>query len=421
MKIRLSLRLYFTLAMLIMGVSLVSAFSVLTYQYYIEGLENSMSGAMFHAANRTELDANGYAKVLNIVITDTWEHQPEIVKQHMPTPPQEYEKLYKYLEQDNFLTTPEFALLALRVKTQQGEERYVSRGFKRRPNSHREQQVKMRMLLIGAFALIGLLVFLGLLFAVLKTIATPVESLGLWARQLTPARLRQPPPDFRYPELNNLASVVHQSLNSVQATLEREHQFLRHASHELRTPIAVIRNNSELLAKLASPENDKQARVLERIERAGMTMTHLTETLLWLSRDENDILPSSVFQLDESLSAYTEEQRYLLEQKSVEVSLSCSAHRVELPETACRIVLSNLLRNAFQHTQTGTVHIHQEGNQVSILNRDFNQQQSEELGFGLGLALTQRLCKRLGWHYEYGMTDDGYLAKVQFGSNNNIP
>ncbi|WP_244225164.1 histidine kinase dimerization/phospho-acceptor domain-containing protein [Vibrio aquaticus] len=62
--------------------------------------------------------------------------------------------------------------------------------------------------------------------------------------------------------------------------------FLGYASHELRTPIAVTRNNSELLCKMISKgiPSEKQLVVLDRIERAGFTMTDLTETLLWLNQ-----------------------------------------------------------------------------------------------------------------------------------------
>ncbi|MEB3733551.1 histidine kinase dimerization/phospho-acceptor domain-containing protein [Halopseudomonas pachastrellae] len=60
----------------------------------------------------------------------------------------------------------------------------------------------------------------------------------------------------------------------------------RFTSHELRTPISVIRANVELLERLRAqsridPAMEQQA--LDRIDRASLTMQHLTETLLWLA------------------------------------------------------------------------------------------------------------------------------------------
>ncbi|MDO6749732.1 histidine kinase dimerization/phospho-acceptor domain-containing protein, partial [Gilvimarinus sp. 1_MG-2023] len=67
------------------------------------------------------------------------------------------------------------------------------------------------------------------------------------------------------------------------------------ASHELRTPIAVVRNNTELLRRLTerhTPLDDTRVlATVARLERAGITMAQLTETLLWLSRDDIASLP----------------------------------------------------------------------------------------------------------------------------------
>jgi signal transduction histidine kinase len=411
------------LAMVLMAASLVSAFSVLTYNYYFDGMETSIRGLMTQAAARTELSPDGRGEVLEFEITDSWEKQSDEIRAYIEQAPEQPFQLYKYFKQSNILTRPQFGVVAMRVMTQDGSPRFIARVFHRPPEHHRKEDIRYRMLLILAFALTGLLIFLGLLVIILRTIAAPVEALGRWAQSLTPDRLRQTPPDFRYPELNNLAGVVHTSLNSVQESLDREHLFLRHASHELRTPIAVIRNNAELLNKLVADDNDKQMRVIDRIERASLTMTHLTDTLLWLGRDDHDSLPRTEMQLDQILSAYTDEQRYLLTHKSVTVTIDTHPHTVSLPETACRIVLTNLIRNAFQHTQSGTVHIEQKGTQISIINREADHDINPigELGFGLGLALTDRLCQRLGWHYEHALTDAGYLAQVDVGNRANPP
>jgi signal transduction histidine kinase len=145
--------------------------------------------------------------------------------------------------------------------------------------------------------------------------------------------------------------LIQTSLCSVQQSFEREHRFLRHTSHELRTPISIIRNNIELAHKIKnSSDHDwstKLVQIIDRIDRASLNMQHLTETLLWLSRDALEPLPEQKIDLDPLIRQLADEMRYLLSSKAVELELSTEHCKVTLPEIAARIVLGNLIRNAF--------------------------------------------------------------------------
>jgi signal transduction histidine kinase len=260
----------------------------------------------------------------------------------------------------------------------------------------------------------------GVIMLLLRRVSRPVAALGQWARSLSSENLSEPPPDFSYPELNELAELMKNSLSSVQESLDREHNFLRYASHELRTPIAVIRNNIELLHKIKEnlnvEKNNRLEKVVDRIDRAGMNMQYLTETLLWLSRTEMEALPGTEFELDRVLAELVEEMQYLLDRKAVDLDIETSTCSVCLPEFPVRIVLGNLIRNAFQHTWEGTITIRQQGNSVVIRNpqtsADTDQQ---DLGFGLGLQLTDQLTRKLGWHYEDTSTPNFHQVSIVFG------
>jgi signal transduction histidine kinase len=293
---------------------------------------------------------------------------------------------------------------------------YISRTLSRENVSSlvgRNMADSMRLLL-GVSALIALTLML-ITWLLMRSISTPVARLNNWTQSLTPENLSQPPPDFLYPELNQMARLIQNSLSSVQRSLDREHRFLRYTSHELRTPISVIRNNIELqykvLQQTASSLNPMQRDIADRIDRASITMQHLTETLLWLSREDHEKLPESVVEIDKLLLEITAEMRYLLRDKTVELIVETHPYQCSISAVAARIVLGNLIRNAFQHTWEGEVIISQQGSQISIVNRQFNADidvAPTELGFGLGLQLTAQLTEKLGWSYQNIANENGH-------------
>jgi signal transduction histidine kinase len=265
-------------------------------------------------------------------------------------------------------------------------------------------------------ALTVITTFIILLLLIMRSVTNPVESLQNWARSLTPDRLNKPVPKFRYSELNSLAEIVRDNLLSVHQAMAREQDFLRHASHELRTPISTVRSNVELLKKLKPERDEKETNIIDRLERASATMNNLTETLLWLSRDDSSSLPEQTLSLDQLISHLVQELHYLLQAKPVKVHVQTQPSSLKLPTDAVQIVLVNLLRNAFQHTQAGEVWIKQQDNRVSIINRNDTEisSESDELGFGLGLDLTRKLTERFGWSYQNSATPYGHDVEVVF-------
>jgi len=179
----------------------------------------------------------------------------------------------------------------------------------------------------------------------------------------------------------------------------------------------VARTNTELLRKLIQKDTDreKQLIVLDRIERAGLTMSGLTEALLWLNRQENKVLPEQSVSLGELVKQTVDEQEYLLRGKAVNIHLTTDDAEHQLPEILCRIIIANLVRNALQHTNEGHVDIHQSGVQLEVTNRDSSMTSgTDELGFGLGLDLTRRLVEKYKWQISSEEFENGRRVCVSF-------
>jgi signal transduction histidine kinase len=251
--------------------------------------------------------------------------------------------------------------------------------------------------------------------------------------------LDKPIPEFRYKELNALAGMIHGSLQNVRNTLNREREFVNHASHELRTPIAVIRSSAALLHRVIDSENTKGNNALARVDHASKTMADLTETLLWLGRNEEAALPKEKVNLKAMVEALSQDLMYLLSGKDVSVQLQLSDCELTLAKTASEIVIGNVIRNAYQHTQQGRVTISLSDATLTVLNEEdgleeeaLNEKGQATLsaptiseldgGFGIGLKLIDKLCAKLKWGYAHeritarGSHDDqGDVSRMTIG------
>ncbi|SON48939.1 Sensor histidine kinase (fragment) [Vibrio tapetis subsp. tapetis] len=199
--------------------------------------------------------------------------------------------------------------------------------------------------------------------------------------------------------------------------IEREQRFLSHASHELRTPIAIIRANMEILERITLPENSLGP--MGRIDRASTNMQQITETMLWLVRKSetppNQCKVSLVVMLDNII----DELQYLIQGEDVSVSINYShAPTLQLPETPFRIVVGNLIRNAFQYTHSGQITINFEFSVIEIKNVNTQELDAQfKDSFGLGHDLTEKICKKLNWNLEIMEIDDGFIAKLHLPEN----
>jgi signal transduction histidine kinase len=268
-----------------------------------------------------------------------------------------------------------------------------------------------------AVTIIFALVFL----LALRWLARPVEALYLWAKQLNLDELEQPIPKFKFKELNSLANIVHTSVASVGESLQKEHEFLQYASHELRTPISILRSNSALLDKINPTPSKKEREVRDRIQRASLSMKGITEILLWLGREEDYSEPYEKVDLSVLLSHIVAEQRFLTEGKDVDLALKLKAHTQYLPKEACRILLTNMIRNAFQHTTEGTIQVILQENNIVIENPldegSISNNGINEIGFGLGLKLSRKLADKFNWGLTCVQQQGLNIVKIRFEDN----
>ena len=257
-------------------------------------------------------------------------------------------------------------------------------------------------------------------FLVVRNIDRPLRMLDRWSANQN-VEQSDPLPDLRFRDFDVLAHRLQNAFQRMREGVNKEKLFLRHASHELRTPIAILSSNLELLDRLTPKDarSAEQEASFVRQYRALDDVQLLIETLLWINRQSDNVPASTQININNELAAIVESYRYLLDTSSVSLSVQGDAVSLQAPSAAVRIVLSNLIRNAFQYTSEGTIVIKIEAKQISIENTasvasDDHSKHADEYGFGLGLELVSLICKRFDWLCSSREFAGGRLTIVRF-------
>lgn len=431
-----NISLKWLLAILIPGLVLVivTGYSIISAEFFIRGMDSIVFGNMGRAA-KTYLrtipaeERQSLNEFSGYFMAPSWEKLPKDVTQVFGCSPEKSDTLYKH-DPSGFFEKPDKITFVIRYDIEKDhavEPVYVASVFTREKASPIVgQRISQSMTQLVLFSILVTLSLFLLAWLVYRFVSRPIDKLYEWTRNLDAKTVKQDRPNFSFPEVNSLADTIKSNFIRLQDSLEREQRFLRHASHELRTPISVVRSNIELAQKLIEKNGDKTESqslsrpIIDRIDRASLTMKHLTETLLWLNREkENEVLPQVTLQLDNVLTQTIEDNAYLIRDKSLKLSIDTEAYQVTVEEQPTRIVIGNLIRNAFQHSWSGDIVIEQKGAQILIQNPIAKEEETRDkkidLGFGLGLKLIEQLSEKLGWHYEKEKTKDTYTVRVRIG------
>ncbi|GAB6071467.1 hypothetical protein JCM30760_25640 [Thiomicrorhabdus hydrogeniphila] len=424
MKFSASLKFYFIGIMVIIGSTLLLGYFVLGHHLFMQGLDTAMLSNMQKAVEAYQKDVTLHKQQWSLnnefVIEKKWTDLPQNYQQIFKKP-EETNTLYKIKVTPKNESRPTEIYFMVHVDYPDLPKVYVGRKIElsHAPRLGIDYADRSRTILnlILAFLAVALVV---LLFFILKGIGRPIEELGSWAKKLDANSLKKPAPSFRYKELNQLAELIQNGLNSTLTSIEREEKFLKHASHELRTPIAVIRNNVELLQRLNPNPSQSEQAVLNRLYRAGLTMTDLTNTLLWMSHERDHEIPQSQFRLDLLITDLNESLAYLLTNKEITVHLNVNEFEINSAQIPCQIIINNLLRNAYEHSWSGEISIEQHNNQLTIKNPIDPLSSENKLGFGLGTALVKQLCDQFNWQLSFIKTNNQHFVRVIFDSTSSI-
>ncbi|MCB0552264.1 MAG: HAMP domain-containing histidine kinase [Phaeodactylibacter sp.] len=221
-------------------------------------------------------------------------------------------------------------------------------------------------------------------------------------------------------EFEELKSALQQLTEKVRTDYRNLKEFTENASHEIQTPLAIIRSKIESLIE-QEHLGAEQMSGLETLYEAANRLSRLNKSLLLLAKIENRQFGAATpVSFNDIIREQVEMLHELTEAKGLQLRLELSeAQIVPANRPLLEILVKNLLENAVRYSQPGdTVSITTSLGKITFSNPGkaavehperlfdrFYKQGNHRPGMGLGLAIVKKICEVNGWEAGYSFRE----------------
>ncbi|SMC75862.1 sensor histidine kinase [Moheibacter sediminis] len=245
-------------------------------------------------------------------------------------------------------------------------------------------------------------------------------------------------------ELNNQQRIDFQTTDTIEfaelnATLDKllqhsiityksQKEFTENASHELQTPLAVLKNKLDILLQ-SDDLTERQYHIAEEMNKALIRSSRTNKNLLLLAKIENNQFDNSEFiRFDSLLYQSIEGLQEHFREKNIDIEIDINSDiTVKGNIGLTEVLINNLLVNAVRHTLVGSsmqVILSQSGFEVrnsgekelnaDLLFKRFSKLSEDNSGSGLGLSIIDEICKLHHWKVNYQFENNYHIFSVHF-------
>lgn len=213
-------------------------------------------------------------------------------------------------------------------------------------------------------------------------------------------------------ELKDLSKSINIMAENISSSIEGLNTFVSNASHELKTPIAVINANAQLLVSEKIAEETERKKYIKVILNESRYMDTLVKDLLLMSKlSTSEIkLNKEEFNVYEVLKESIEQFEYLELQKDISWKIDCKNIKVKGNKKLIKIAINNIVQNSLKYSPENLeINIYEKDGKIFFENlmyiseifnteklfqpfyRGKNATEIKIEGSGLGLSLVKRI------------------------------
>ena len=316
----------------------------------------------------------------------------------------------------------------LRFSLTQGSDLYQVKLFKSTtPADQLVERVTLLMTLMVILFLAGIFILNRFVFANLwKDFFDALEKLKEFDTVKEPIELGEP--DIE--EFIELKSVLERLTRRLASDYKELKEYTDHTTHELQTPLAVIKSKTELLlqSERLGPE---EMQLIQAINTNTNHLSRLNTALALITRIENQQFTGRE---QINLVDLFEEQLEMLQelidlhQITVEKEFGSRSFELTMDRGLADILVANLIRNAIVHNvEKGIIRVEQASGSMVIANsgpplpfsekelfRRFIKDSRKSANFGLGLSLVKKICDAYNFQIDYTYENELHQFRIQF-------
>lgn len=252
----------------------------------------------------------------------------------------------------------------------------------------------------GVLMATSTLLMLGLIIVLRITLKRVFDQLMAPIENLSTQLSKHESDNFHVPtntvdELQLLTSHLNSYSKMKDRLAKQEMMFAKYASHELKTPIAIVTGAAELQAM---KPNDLafQTKQRNRILGAANGMSATVEILLNIVKQENSSTEKTLTAIDEAAIDLSKYRTMLA--PGVELLLNIEPDTtLNMPLPIVNMVLKNYIENAIRFTTQGKITVIIHSNTISVSDTGAGLSDDTKTEHGLGLIIVNRIGDSYGW------------------------
>lgn len=241
------------------------------------------------------------------------------------------------------------AIFAAKLKTEAGANLYFCLSSPLSSTNATTQVLKVQLLMV---TIISLIIAFILSYFIARWLSAPISKITKNASRIAPGKYDVYFSHGGYEEINQLADVLNHTAFELNKTDALRRDLMANVSHDLRTPLTIIRSYAEMIKDISGENPEKRNKhasvIIDETDRLSLLVTDILD----LSKIESGVvaLQQKPFDIASTISKTVNSFIVLAEKEGYIFNVSCDSALVYGDEARIQQVIYNLISNAINYT-----------------------------------------------------------------------